>query len=762
MQEKIKYIGILSAVLLLASCSMTKGLKEGQQLHFKTNIDFLNPKVVPQKGKVAEQLAFIAKPVPATGLRRWQVGIYQWANRKGKEKGPSAWLKKTLGKPPVLFDETLAETSRQVMEKHLQDIGHFGATIKMDTTVSHKKVTVNYAVTSRGQYSVRNIQQPLDTLPLTHLLLENLDETLLETEKPYSQMALTLERNRLAELATANGFYEVNQDNFYYFVDTTAGEHQVDIFLKIKQTGDSSIYQVYHLGKTTVFPDFSLESDTTVHTLDTLMRRDLRIVQNDKILRPSVLARMIWKDDGAVFSKTDQRETINRLLNLGIFKIANIRFEKRVEQDTYFLDRVVLLTPGLMRDKSVSFEVNSRTGNFIGTEVSGSFSHKNLFHGAELLSLSLGTGLETNIGANAGAIINTLNLNAKASLELVGIYAPFIDRTRVRGSYLPRTAFSVGDDFQQRNGFFTLNSFNLSAGYRWRKNRFQHELNPFFVNVVDVLQTSNQLDELLRQNNRLRASFENVLIAGASYNLSLSNQDENPAGRHYYFRGGVETAGHLLYLVPNDNGNFLGIPVAQYMKFDLDFRQYFPVRKGQLAGRAFFGVGLPQGNSQTLPYVKQYFIGGASSVRAFRIRTLGPGSFESKLTDGSNYIDQTGDLKLELNMEYRFPVFPPYIKSAVFVDAGNIWLVKGDADESTPEADGRFRFNSFYQEIAVGTGIGLRIDFDVAVIRLDWAFPIRKPSLETGAAWLFSEIKPLERTWRRQNIVWNLAIGYPF
>ncbi len=759
MLKKLRQISFLAALLLLASCSMTKGLKEEQQLHFKTNFNFTNPKMVPQKSKVAEQLAFIAKPVPAAGLGRWQVGIYQSTNKKGKEKGLSAWVQKTLGKPPVIFDEVLVETSRQVMEKHLQDIGHFGATITLDTVVSNKKVTVNYAITSRGQYTVRNITQPMDTLPLTHLLMKNLDETLLKTEKPYSQMALTLERNRLAELATANGFYEVNQENFYYFVDTTAGERQVDVFLKIKQTGDSSIYQVYHLGNTTVFPDFALEKDTTDRSLDTLMRRDLRIVQNELILRPSVLGRMIWKKDGAVFSKTDQRETINRLLNLGVFKIANIRFEKRVERDTYFLDRTVLLTPGLMRDKGVSFEVNSRTGNFLGTEVSGSFSHKNLFQGAELLSLSLGTGLETNIGANAGKVINTLNVNAKASLDLVGIYAPFISRSRVRGSYLPRTTFSIGDDFQQRNGFFTLNSFNLSAGYRWRKSRFQQELNPFFVNLVAVLQTSEQLDILLLQNSRLRASFENVLIAGASYNLSFSNQEDNPGGRHYYFRGGVEAAGHLVNFIPKNDGTFLNIPVAQYMKFDLDFRQYFPVRKGQLAGRAFFGVGLPQGTSKTLPYVKQYFIGGASSVRAFRIRTLGPGSFVSKLTDGSNYIDQTGDLKLEMNLEYRFPVLPPYIKSAVFVDAGNIWLVKGDADESTPEADGRFDFSAFYQEIAVGTGIGVRIDFDVAVIRLDWAFPIRNPA---GSGWLFSELKPLSRSWRRDNLVLNLAIGYPF
>jgi outer membrane protein assembly factor BamA len=174
------------------------------------------------------------------------------------------------------------------------------------------------------------------------------------------------------------------------------------------------------------------------------------------------------------------------------------------------------------------------------------------------------------------------------------------------------------------------------------------------------------------------------------------------------------------------------------------------------------GFGYPYGNSSVLPYIKQYFIGGASSLRAFRIRTLGPGGYETIQDDeGSNFVDQTGDMKLELNLEYRFPIVG-VLKGAFFIDAGNIWLVKGDADERSPQAEGRFDFSTFYREIAIGTGLGLRVDFEVAAIRLDWAFPIRKPSITAGNRWLFSSINPLNGSWRQENLVWNLAIGYPF
>lgn len=756
---------LLLAITLLASCSMTKNLPEGKQLHYQTNFKFSNPEKVNRQKRLATDLSYIAKPIPATGLQKWQVGIHSSVNKKGKEKGFSAWLQRKFGRPPAYFDERKIEQSRLVMEKYLQDIGYFGASIGQDTSVRGKKVTVDYTITSKGQYFVREIFRPADTLELTHLLAQAERETLLKSGVAYSLPMLSNERARLAGLANEGGYFEVTKDNFYYFVDTTAGELQVDVYLKIKEAGDSSIHKIYYLDDSWVYPDHSLGRDTVSLGLDTLAYGELHVVQRQEILRSTVLNRMVWKEENALFSKKQQAETINRLLNLGIFKFANMRLEPEVRQDTNFLRRRIYLTPGLMRDFSTEFQVNSRSGNFLGTEVSASFSHKNLFRGAELFNVNLATGLETNIGANASSIVNTLNLGLNASLGLPSIYAPFVKRERVKGEVLPRTTFRIGDDFQKRTGFFTVNSFNLSAGYSWQRSPWQYELNPLFVNLVNVLQTSDELDALLLENRRLRSSFEDVLIAGISFKTAFSNQTTAKRGRHFFWRGGIESAGDLFYLATNPSGQgeqVLGIPFSQYLKLDSDIRQYFPLRKGRLAGRLNIGVGVPYGNSEVLPYTKQYFVGGASSIRAFRIRTLGPGGYESKLDDdGSNFVDQTGDLKLEMSLEYRFPVFS-YLKGAVFADAGNVWLVRGDADESTAEVEGRFDFNSFYREIAVGTGFGARLDFEVAVIRLDWAFALRTPSDTAGNRWLWPEIDFLSRNWRKDNLVWNIAIGYPF
>ncbi len=747
---------------------MTKGLKEGQLLHDSTKFQFTSKKKIKNEGKLAGELAYIARPKPATGLQKLQVGIYNSVNKKGKEKGFGRWVRRKIGKPPVLYDETTIERSRQVMEKHLQDNGYFGSTIIADTIEKEKKVSVKYDVSLSGQYHINKIIRPVDTLPITHLMKANESATFLKPDRPYSLANLTSERSRLADLANNHGFYEVTKDNFYYFVDTTAGPLQADIYLRLKQTGDSSMYQLYYLDKSWVYPDHSLEQrNSRSLAKDTFEYNMLHIVQKEMVLRPTVLNRLVWQDSISLFSKKEQQQTINRLLNLGIYKFANIRFENKIIRDTHYLDRYVYLTPGLMRDKAMEFQVNSRSGNFLGTEVSASYSHKNAFKGAELFNISLSTGIETNIGANAGSIINTLNGSLNSSFQLPGIYAPFLDRKRVRGEVLPRTAFSLSDDFQQREGFFTINSFNFSAGYNWRKTKWSHEVDPVFINFINLLKTSNELDDLLNENRRLRTSFENVLVFGTGYKFSYSNQTTAVRGRYFFYRGGVEAAGNLLELLvgkgsTDQPGELLGIPFSQYFKWDNDFRQYFPLRKGMMAGRLNFGVAYPYGNADVIPYIKQYFIGGASSVRAYRIRTLGPGSYVTKVVDdGSNFVDQTGDIKLEMNLEYRFDIFS-YLKGALFMDAGNVWLIEGDADESTPEPDGLFYFDSFYKEIAVGTGFGLRIDFDVAVIRFDWAFPVRQPVETNGSHWTFSEIDFLKRSWRRDNIVWNVAIGYPF
>lgn len=747
---------------------MTKGLAEGQRLHDTTEIVFVDSSKVKNKSKVESDLYYLVKPTPAFGLQKWQVGLYNNINKKEKEKGLGKWVQKKIGKPPVLYEAATVEWSRQLIEKYLKDNGYFSAVAASKISEKNKKIAVTYEIHSKGQSFIRDVVRPKERLLFNNLFKDNTASSFLRSGKPYRLDDLTAERIRLAQLANDHGYYQINKDDFFYFVDTTAGPLLTDVHLRFRPALDSSRYQIYFINDSWVYPDYSLAANTlTSLEMDTQQYQQLRIVQSTEVLRPTVLSRLIWQDTSQLYSKVFQQNTIKRLLNLGIYKFVNIRLDEQVEKDTYLLDRYIYLTPGLMRDFSVEFQLNSRSGNFLGTEINSSFSHKNAFKGAELFRVNLLTGIETNIGANAANTINTVNVNFEAKLELPGIYAPFIDRKKIEGVYLPRTGFSISDDFQRRTGFYTLNSFNFSTSYNWRKTKWTYEYDPLFVNFINLLESSTALENLLEENQRLRSSFEDVLVLGTAFKYAYSNQTSKERGKYFFYRGSFETAGNLLNLTAGnggteETGSVLGIPYSQYFKTDHDFRQYFPLKKGILAGRINIGVGYPYGNATVLPYIKQYFIGGASSIRAFRIRTLGPGGYESKVEDdGSNFVDQTGDVKLEMNLEYRFGIFS-YLKGALFVDAGNIWLVNGDADESTPAPDGLFDWNTFYQEIAVGTGFGMRLDFEVAVVRLDWAFPIRKPTQSDGNQWLFSSFDLFDKTWRSENLVWNIAIGYPF
>ena len=249
------------------------------------------------------------------------------------------------------------------------------------------------------------------------------------------------------------------------------------------------------------------------------------------------------------------------------------------------------------------------------------------------------------------------------------------------------------------------------------------------------------------------------------YNYTFSTQTPNPEIPYFYMRTGFETSGNVANLIIKNFSNsqsrpykVFGAPFSQFIRLDADLRHYWPQKKGVIAARFVGGVGVPYGNSEVLPYIKQYFIGGPSSIRAFQFRALGPGSFVPPESEDNNFIEQTGDMRLEANVEYRFPIFS-YFKGALFVDAGNIWLMN-DIEENAPE--GVFKFDRFYKEIAVGTGLGLRFDLNFLVIRLDVATPLRKPYLEEGNRWVFSDIDFTSKAWRKKKYPMELRHWIPF
>ncbi len=762
--KRLPSIGIhFILLILLNACSSTKSLQPEELLYTKTNIKFTNPEQFNKKATVRADLLALARPVPNA---KNKLRFYNWLGVPKKDKGVRHWLRRVFGEPPVLYDPLLVKRTERIFEKYLNDNGYFGAIVESDTIVNNKEVAIDYQLTSRGRHYIRSVHFPSDTTEIGRLVLANLEETYLKAEKPYELATLDKERLRLANVAGNQGFLNFNEKHIYFIVDTTAGPLQADLYVRVKPPSDSTRHHLYSLNQTYIFPDHSLETSSQAKP-DTIHPKDgFTIIQNTPVLRPATLARIVTQNKNDWFSKKLQNATFNRLVDLDLFKFVNIKYEPVVSEERYLLDRYLYLSPNKIQDITAELELNNRTGRYFGTAATFTYTHKNLFGGAERLDVSLSGGIETQLDDGL-SFVNTSDVNAQVNLSVPHFITPFKIKN-ISTFYLPRTLLSLSTVFQRRTGFYSINNAQLRFGYKWRETpKVRNELYPINFNLFRLLNSTDKFQELLNTNSRLEKSFEDVFTAGLKYTYVYSDQFTTTKRTATYFKSELETSGNalrLLFKVIEGSSELpygiADLPFSQYVRLDGDFRFYQNFQQNRLATRAYAGIGIPYGNAQELPYSRQFIIGGANSVRAFRLRALGPGSFvaDSTNTDGfdNQFIDQTGDIKLELNVEYRFPIFS-YLKGALFVDAGNVWLLRENEQQG-----GVFELNRFYKEIAIGTGFGMRLDFDFFVIRLDTAFALRRPYQGEGFKWSFQELAFLNRSWRKENVIWNLGIGYPF
>ncbi len=400
-----------------------------------------------------------------------------------------------------------------------------------------------------------------------------------------------------------------------------------------------------------------------------------------------------------------------------------------------------------------------------GRALALTYNNRNLFRGGETLSLSGNFSYETQISGGSNSGLSSIAGGLKADL-IIPRLVPF---SPSRFKYaVPKTKISLGGDILKRSKLYTLTSVNTSFGYTWNANKYvYHELNPISVNYVNLANTTAEFDSILTKNPFLRQSFQQQFIAGMNYSFTYNGLVDEDRSFPFFFSTNLDVAGNTLSLFDGGKGTLFGLEYAQYAKLDVDLRQYFRWGKEQaFIARVYAGWGIPYGNSSTLPFVKQFFSGGPYSVRAFKIRSLGPGTFNSDGNGTTSFFDQSGNLKLEANLEYRFPMIS-YLKGAVFADAGNVWLTnKLDVSPDEPQASRDFnqqlssqgQFGSNWtKELGIGVGFGLRVDIQNFVIRLDLASPVQVPYLPEGQR---SRIPFFDGG--SNNLVWNFAIGYPF
>jgi outer membrane protein insertion porin family len=460
-----------------------------------------------------------------------------------------------------------------------------------------------------------------------------------------------------------------------------------------------------------------------------------------------------------LYNRSNHNLTLSRLINLGTFKFVKNQFVLTDSLSNKF-DVFYYLTPNDFKSLRLETLGKSNSASYVGGEVNFNWRHRNFLRGAELFAATLYTAIDFQLGGNKDAN-NIYRVGSRFSLTWPRIIAPF--KFESSSAFVPRTRVELGYEFQNRTQLYTLHNFNASFGYIWKENALrEHDLKLIEITYVTPENETAKFEEQKADNPSLARITERQLIFGPVYSYTYTTT-MLPKKHTFYYKGLLDLSANLTGLISGANADqkepktILGVPYSQYVKMEHDFRYYLKLDEtSQIASRFIGGVAYPYGNSIHMPFSKQFFVGGSNSIRAFRARTLGPGSYDPRNDKSSFFHDQAGDIKLEANVEYRKKLVS-FLNIAAFVDAGNVWLFN---DEEGREG-GKIS-KDFLSEIAVGAGIGLRFDFNILILRTDLAIPLRVPYYPKGDRWSFNEINFKDKYWRRDNLMLNIAIGYPF
>ena len=756
---------LILAALFLYGCGGTKNLPEGELLYTGAKVK-VEGDATPKSDRKAIKAALdeLTRPKPNSSFLgiRPKLFFYNLAGTPKKEKGFRYWLKNKVGEPPVLYSKVDLEYTTKVLENYTQNNGYFNTKATADSTRHGKTATATYTVIPKKRYSIRSVQFPKDSSLLASSIRETEKRSLLKVDDGYSLEAIKAERERIDARLKEKGFYYFNADYIKVQVDSTVADHKVDLIVKIKDETPQLAEEQYKINKVIVYPNYAINSDKKSTTSDSIVKyKDFTIIDPDNLFKPRIFDRTLYFKKDDLYNRTDHNLSLNRLVNLGTFKFVKNSF-KVADTIGNYLDAYYYLTP--LPKKSIRLELLAKTNsaNYTGTELNLNWGNRNLLKGAEQLTISAFGGVEVQVsGQNNG--FNVYRFGTEANMIWPRIIAPF--KFQSASGFVPKTKATLGYEYQNRTKLYSLQTFKGSFGYLWKENeRKEHLLNLTEITYASPQNVTALYQEQIDANASLGKVIEKQLIFGPTYSYTFTNTMLNRKKNTFYFKGGVDLSGNITGLLTGADtkaGNpkeVFNVPFSQFVKVESELRHYLKLGKeSQLASRVIVGGGFAYGNSTEMPFIKQFFNGGTNSIRAFRARSIGPGTYDGSTANSGGFLaDQSGDFKLEFNTEYRAQIFG-LVKGALFVDAGNIWLLK-----ENPNKPGAKLSKDFMKELAVGVGAGLRFDFSFLVLRTDLAFPIRKPFLADGNRWVLDQVSFGNSSWRKDNLVFNLAIGYPF
>ncbi len=757
--------------MLSFGCNPTKYISEEESLLDKSDIKIDNNNI-----KKSDLSPYI-KQAPNKKIfgARFHLGLYNLSNIE-KEKWPHAWLRR-IGEEPVVFDPFTASKSSEQIENYLFSKGYFNASVDADYFIRKKRANIVYDISAREPYRIRNVSYNVKDTTLRKFIYMDSINCIIDKGETYDVDLLQAERLRLERLIKDLGFYGFSRDNINFRVDSTIGSRKVDIQYIVKlaeKIGPNnriieSHHKRYRINNVFIYPDFdpraALENRQGYFSmLDTSLYNGFYFVSDRSVpsVKNDVIIQSLYIKPGELFQVTNMEQSQGHLSSLQALGRVNIRYYETDPQITnergeIMLNCVIQITPVVKQAYRIELEGTNSAGN-LGGAVNLVYQHKNLFRGAEQLNMKIKGSYEALEEKISGSR-STQEYGFESSLTLPRFLFPFLESEKFIKKYNPKTSIQTAYNYQKMP-VYTRTVANATFGYKWKSGNFKsHSINPLQLNVVNLPYIDPEFEMDIDTSSYLAYSYKDIMIVGGNYTYIFNNQNINKARSYWYIKFNGELAGNLMAAAFNAaksektdgsytifNQNF-----AQYFRGDIDIRYNRTLNDvSSIVYRAFAGIGIPYGNSEGMPFEKQYFSGGANGIRAWQVRSLGPGSH---IPSNSSFYNSTADIKLELNIEYRYKLFW-ILEGAMFLDAGNIWTY--NVDENRPGAN--FEFNRFYKELAVGTGIGLRFDLNFIILRTDLGMKLRDPQLAEDSKWIMSN---RDLSWR-DDFNLSLGIGYPF
>lgn len=749
----------------LCACSLTRYVPDGEYLVREVVVRSDNKAIKP--GEVKPYIK--QEPNHKTfGIIPFPLYMYNWSG-----SDTTKWLNRFLrraGTPPEIYDSLLTERSEREIMKMLANKGYLDASVKVNLQKKKKKVSVEYLITTNEPFRIASFGFNISNDSIRKIVYSDTASSAIHVGNLLDRNVLEEERVRLTTRIRNAGYWGFNKDFINYTADTSAYSNDVDLQLNVlpqqlmEKDGEwtSRPHQTYHVNRVIFMTDYDPMNLTALPAeRDTTLYKGYEIISGKHpYLRNESLVENCFIRPGDRYSDRMVDATYTAYGRLRILKYVNIRFVQDPDKPG-FLNCYVLLTPGKNQSMQTELEGTNSAGD-LGFAASLTYQHRNLFKGSEIFTAKLRGGYE-NLTGGVGSIVkdNYTEFGLETGLSFPKFMFPFMSDTfkrRVRAN----TEFKASYSYQHRPEY-TRTIAGGGVKYNWLTHRslYRHYLDLIDVSYVYLPYRSEAfIDSIINKNPITYSSYKDHLITRTVYTFYRSNL--NPAIRNldiFTLRASGEVAGNVLYGLSNlfnmkkKDGAYsvLGLRYEQYVKVDLDYAFTKVLsEKNSLAFHIAGGVGVPYGNSKILPFEKRYYAGGANSVRGWSVRTLGPGRYRSE-NPNLDYFNQCGDIRFDASVEYRTRLFWK-LELAAFIDAGNVWTIRNY--EAQP--GGEFTLNSFYKEIALAYGLGVRFDFNYFILRLDMGMKAYDPSKINEDPWV------IKRPLSRDNYTMHFAVGYPF